>query len=76
MKNGPCRLLEELLLKEKEYQQVLKATLQQRSQDLELARVRHRPSGTQITHHSPWVEEILYGTGWMSGWMNEWYEDG
>ena len=46
MKNGPCRLLEELLLKEKEYQQVLKATLQQRSQDLELARVRHRPSGT------------------------------
>ncbi|XP_059901651.1 mitogen-activated protein kinase kinase kinase 15 isoform X1 [Gadus macrocephalus] len=44
LKQETNRLLEELLLKEKEYQQVLKATLQQRSQDLELARVRHRPS--------------------------------
>ncbi|XP_038553981.1 mitogen-activated protein kinase kinase kinase 15-like isoform X3 [Micropterus salmoides] len=40
---APCRLLEELLQKEKEYQQVLKATLQQRTHDLELVRVRHRP---------------------------------
>ncbi|XP_037550067.1 mitogen-activated protein kinase kinase kinase 15 [Nematolebias whitei] len=37
------RLLEELLQKEKEYQQVLKATLQQRTHDLELVRLRHRP---------------------------------
>ncbi|KAJ3611086.1 hypothetical protein NHX12_021102 [Muraenolepis orangiensis] len=44
LKQETNRLLEELLLKEKEYQQVLKATLQQRSQDLELARVRHRPT--------------------------------
>ncbi|MEQ2267271.1 hypothetical protein XENORESO_003837, partial [Xenotaenia resolanae] len=36
-------LLEELLQKEKEYQHVLKATLQQRTHDLELIRVRHRP---------------------------------
>ncbi|KAI3354881.1 hypothetical protein L3Q82_004679 [Scortum barcoo] len=36
-------LLEELLQKEKEYQQVLKATLQQRTHDLELVKVRHRP---------------------------------
>ena len=34
-----CRLLEELLQKEKEYQQVLKATLQQRAHDLELVRL-------------------------------------
>lgn len=39
------RLLEELLQKEKEYQQVLKATLQQRTHDLELVKVRHRPLG-------------------------------
>lgn len=41
----PCRLLEELLQKEKEYQQVLKATLQQRTHDLELVKARHRPPG-------------------------------
>lgn len=41
----PYRLLEELLQKEKEYQQVLKATLQQRTHDLELVKVRHRPPG-------------------------------
>lgn len=42
---APCRLLEELLQKEKEYQQVLKTTLQQRTNDLELVKVRHRPLG-------------------------------
>ncbi|XP_072288424.1 mitogen-activated protein kinase kinase kinase 15-like, partial [Eucyclogobius newberryi] len=36
-------LLEELLQREREYQQVLKATLQQRAHDMELVRVRHRP---------------------------------
>lgn len=41
----PCRLLEELLQKEKEYQQVLRTTLQQRINDLELVKVRHRPLG-------------------------------
>ncbi|XP_037312384.2 mitogen-activated protein kinase kinase kinase 15 isoform X2 [Pungitius pungitius] len=43
LKQETNRLLEELLQKEKEYQQVLKATLQQRSHDTELVRVRHRP---------------------------------
>ncbi|XP_037613198.1 mitogen-activated protein kinase kinase kinase 15 isoform X1 [Sebastes umbrosus] len=43
LKHETNRLLEELLQKEKEYQQVLKATLQQRAHDLELVRVRHRP---------------------------------
>ncbi|XP_070784063.1 mitogen-activated protein kinase kinase kinase 15 [Enoplosus armatus] len=43
LKQETNRLLEELLQKEKEYQQVLKSTLQQRTHDLELVRVRHRP---------------------------------
>ncbi|XP_075996543.1 mitogen-activated protein kinase kinase kinase 15 isoform X5 [Genypterus blacodes] len=43
LKQETNRLLEELLQKEKEYQQVLRATLQQRAHDLELVRVRHRP---------------------------------
>ncbi|KAK2859703.1 hypothetical protein Q5P01_004323 [Channa striata] len=43
LKQETNRLLEELLQKEKEYQQLLKATLQQRTHDLELVRVRHRP---------------------------------
>ncbi|XP_049421111.1 mitogen-activated protein kinase kinase kinase 15 isoform X2 [Epinephelus fuscoguttatus] len=43
LKQETNRLLEELLQKEKEYQQVLKATLQQRTHDLELVRVRHKP---------------------------------
>lgn len=42
LKQETNRLLEELLQKEKEYQQVLKATLQQRVHDLDLVRVRHR----------------------------------
>lgn len=47
---APCRLLEELLQKEKEYQQVLKTTLQQRTNDLELVKVRHRPPGKHEKH--------------------------
>ncbi|KAK7881629.1 hypothetical protein WMY93_030038 [Mugilogobius chulae] len=43
LKQETNRLLEELLQREREYQQVLKATLQQRAHDLELVRVRHRP---------------------------------
>lgn len=43
LKQETNRLLEELLHKEREYQQVLKSTLQQRAHDLELVRVRHRP---------------------------------
>uniref|UniRef100_A0A8C6LSE2 mitogen-activated protein kinase kinase kinase n=1 Tax=Nothobranchius furzeri TaxID=105023 RepID=A0A8C6LSE2_NOTFU len=43
LKQETNRLLEELLQKEKEYQQVLKTTLQQRTHDLELVRLRHRP---------------------------------
>ncbi|XP_067107476.1 mitogen-activated protein kinase kinase kinase 15 [Osmerus mordax] len=43
LKQETNRLLEELLQREKEFQQVLKTTLQQRTNDLELARGRHRP---------------------------------
>ncbi|XP_061569010.1 mitogen-activated protein kinase kinase kinase 15 isoform X2 [Cololabis saira] len=55
LKQETSRLLEELLQKEKEYQQVLKATLQQRSHDLELVRVRHRPPDLSppSIHHTP-----------------------
>uniref|UniRef100_A0A665X6B2 mitogen-activated protein kinase kinase kinase n=1 Tax=Echeneis naucrates TaxID=173247 RepID=A0A665X6B2_ECHNA len=51
LKQETSRLLEELLQKEKEYQQVLKATLHQRTHDLELIRVRHRAPGK----HSDWL---------------------
>lgn len=50
MTSSLCRLLEELLQKEKEYQQVLKATLQQRTHDLELVKVRHRPPGKHFQY--------------------------
>lgn len=40
------RLLEELVQKEKEYQQVLRQNLQQRAQDLELFRLKNRPAAT------------------------------
>lgn len=53
---APCRLLEELLQKEKEYQQVLKTTLQQRTHDLELVKVRHRPPGK----HTHWLTDWLF----------------
>ncbi|KAJ8010749.1 hypothetical protein DPEC_G00078390 [Dallia pectoralis] len=42
LKQETNRLLEELLQREREYQQVLKTTLQQRHHDLELAKARHR----------------------------------
>ncbi|XP_012995068.1 mitogen-activated protein kinase kinase kinase 15 isoform X1 [Esox lucius] len=44
LKQETNRLLEELLQREREYQQVLKTTLHQRQHDLELAKVRHRPT--------------------------------
>ncbi|KAM6900416.1 mitogen-activated protein kinase kinase kinase 15 [Xenentodon cancila] len=55
LKQETNRLLEELLQKEKEYQQVLKATLQQRTHDLDLVRVRHRPPDLSppSIHHTP-----------------------
>uniref|UniRef100_A0A4W5NR27 mitogen-activated protein kinase kinase kinase n=1 Tax=Hucho hucho TaxID=62062 RepID=A0A4W5NR27_9TELE len=43
LKQETNRLLEELLHRERDYQQVLKTTLQQRQHDLELVRVRYRP---------------------------------
>uniref|UniRef100_A0A8C9SSN7 mitogen-activated protein kinase kinase kinase n=1 Tax=Scleropages formosus TaxID=113540 RepID=A0A8C9SSN7_SCLFO len=46
LKQETNRLLEDLVQKEKEYQQVLRHSLQQRVQDLELMRVRSRPIGT------------------------------
>ncbi|XP_042080853.1 mitogen-activated protein kinase kinase kinase 15 isoform X3 [Haplochromis burtoni] len=55
LKHETNRLLDELLQKEKEYQQVLKTTLQQRTHDLELVRVRHRPPDISppSIHHIP-----------------------
>uniref|UniRef100_A0A3B3T5Q6 mitogen-activated protein kinase kinase kinase n=1 Tax=Paramormyrops kingsleyae TaxID=1676925 RepID=A0A3B3T5Q6_9TELE len=43
MKQETNRLLEDLVQKEKEYQQVLRQSLQQRAHDLELMRVKSRP---------------------------------
>lgn len=55
LRGVPSRLLEELLQKEKEYQQVLKATLQQRTHDLELVKVRHRPPGKHTQTGICWM---------------------
>ncbi|KAG7487358.1 hypothetical protein MATL_G00022380 [Megalops atlanticus] len=44
LKQETSRLLEDLVQKEKEYQQVLRQTLQQRAHDLELVRIKNRPS--------------------------------
>uniref|UniRef100_A0AAZ3QH72 mitogen-activated protein kinase kinase kinase n=1 Tax=Oncorhynchus tshawytscha TaxID=74940 RepID=A0AAZ3QH72_ONCTS len=52
LKQETNRLLEELLHREREYQQVLKTTLQQRQHDLELVRVRYRPPGTHTNTHT------------------------
>ncbi|XP_060755682.1 mitogen-activated protein kinase kinase kinase 15 [Neoarius graeffei] len=43
LKQETSRLLEELVQKEKEYQQVLRQTIQQRTQDLELYRLKNQP---------------------------------
>ncbi|XP_028288631.1 mitogen-activated protein kinase kinase kinase 15 isoform X2 [Parambassis ranga] len=68
LKQETSRLLEELLQKEKEYQQALKATLQQRTHDLELARVRNRPpdiSPPSIVHISADHEPDKELTDWL-----------
>ncbi|XP_017308517.1 mitogen-activated protein kinase kinase kinase 15 [Ictalurus punctatus] len=44
LKQETSRLLEELVQKEKEYQQVLRQTLQQRAHDLELFRLKNQPA--------------------------------
>ncbi|XP_051538058.1 mitogen-activated protein kinase kinase kinase 15-like isoform X1 [Myxocyprinus asiaticus] len=44
LKQETTRLLEELVQKEREYQQVLKQTLQQRAHDIELIRIRQQPA--------------------------------
>ncbi|KAK3515487.1 hypothetical protein QTP70_023619 [Hemibagrus guttatus] len=44
LKQETSRLLEELVQKEKEYQQVLRQNLQQRAQDLELFRLKNQPA--------------------------------
>uniref|UniRef100_A0A4W4H684 mitogen-activated protein kinase kinase kinase n=1 Tax=Electrophorus electricus TaxID=8005 RepID=A0A4W4H684_ELEEL len=50
LKQETSRLLEELLQKEKEYQQVLRQTLQQRVHDVELLRLRNQPvAGSEPT---------------------------
>lgn len=45
-----CRLLEELVQKEKEYQQVLRQTIQQRTQDLEVYRLKNQPVATSALY--------------------------
>ncbi|XP_048865952.1 mitogen-activated protein kinase kinase kinase 15 isoform X4 [Brienomyrus brachyistius] len=54
MKQETNRLLEDLVQKEKEYQQVLRQSLQQRAHDLELMRVKSRP----IDIHPPSIFHI------------------
>ncbi|XP_016129718.1 mitogen-activated protein kinase kinase kinase 15 isoform X3 [Sinocyclocheilus grahami] len=44
LKQETSRLLEELVQKEREYQQVLRQTLQQRVHDIELIRIRQQPA--------------------------------
>ncbi|KAJ8387162.1 hypothetical protein AAFF_G00159740 [Aldrovandia affinis] len=44
LKQETSRLLEDLVQKEKEYQQVLRQTLQQRAHDLELIKIKSRPT--------------------------------
>ncbi|XP_060717420.1 mitogen-activated protein kinase kinase kinase 15 isoform X1 [Tachysurus vachellii] len=46
LKQETSRLLEELVQKEKEYQQVLRQNLQQRAQDLELFRLKNQPAAS------------------------------
>uniref|UniRef100_A0A8B9KZN7 mitogen-activated protein kinase kinase kinase n=1 Tax=Astyanax mexicanus TaxID=7994 RepID=A0A8B9KZN7_ASTMX len=49
LKQETSRLLEELVQKEKEYQQVLRQTIQQRAHELELFRLRHQNSTEEYT---------------------------
>ncbi|KAM6953790.1 mitogen-activated protein kinase kinase kinase 15 [Aplochiton taeniatus] len=68
LKQETNRLLEELLQREREYQQILKATLQQRTQDLELAKLRHRPPDAappSIFHISADHELAKQLTDWL-----------
>ncbi|XP_052451433.1 mitogen-activated protein kinase kinase kinase 15 isoform X1 [Carassius gibelio] len=44
LKQETSRLLEELVQKERDYQQVLRQTLQQRVHDIELIKIRHQPA--------------------------------
>lgn len=54
---APCRLLEELVQKEREYQQVLRQTLQQRAHDIELIRIRQQPAAGQLWKaYSSWAK--------------------
>ncbi|XP_021329469.2 mitogen-activated protein kinase kinase kinase 15 isoform X3 [Danio rerio] len=48
LKQETCRLLEELVQKEREYQQVLRQTLQQRVHDIELIRIRQQPAAAEM----------------------------
>ncbi|KPP74712.1 mitogen-activated protein kinase kinase kinase 15-like, partial [Scleropages formosus] len=70
LKQETNRLLEDLVQKEKEYQQVLRHSLQQRVQDLELMRVRSRP----IDIHPPAIFHIpadLEPDKELTDWLKE-----
>ncbi|KAG5850377.1 mitogen-activated protein kinase kinase kinase 15 isoform X2 [Anguilla rostrata] len=68
LKQETSRLLEELVQKEKEYQQVLRQTLQQRAHDLELVRVKTRSTEMippSIFHIPADVEPDKELTDWL-----------
>ncbi|MBN3321685.1 M3K15 kinase, partial [Atractosteus spatula] len=70
LKQDTNRLLEDLVQKEKEYQQVLRQSLQQRAHDLELIRVRSRPIDipTPSIFHIP---ADLQGDKELTDWLKE-----
>ncbi|XP_077101001.1 mitogen-activated protein kinase kinase kinase 15 isoform X1 [Siphateles boraxobius] len=70
LKQETSRLLEELVQKEREYQQVLRQTLQQRVHDIELIRIRQQsaaetPSTPSIFHVAAQPEPDKKLTDWL-----------
>ncbi|KAI2648930.1 Mitogen-activated protein kinase kinase kinase 15 [Labeo rohita] len=70
LKQETSRLLEELVQKEREYQQVLRQTLQQRVHDIELIRIRQQPaaempSAPSIFHIAARPEPDKKLTDWL-----------
>ncbi|XP_065114443.1 mitogen-activated protein kinase kinase kinase 15 isoform X2 [Paramisgurnus dabryanus] len=59
LKQETSRLLEELIQKEREYQQVLRQTLQQRAHDIELTRIRHQPTVLVPETTAPSIFQIV-----------------
>ncbi|TUX35876.1 Mitogen-activated protein kinase kinase kinase 15 [Bagarius yarrelli] len=66
LKQETGRLLEELVQKEKEYQQVLRQNLQQRTQDLELFRLKNQPAAATTRCCFSYVQHPVR-CGWLKG---------